>query len=341
VQAVGIAAAVGALVVGQDHRRDLIQALDAAHQLGASLGVTAHDLHLAIAERAAGEQDPVRERELADVVQQARRVHDPQLILEATGRAGDSARVSGHGRGVSRGALVAQRQRTHHRHQHADLQRGELQRALLQLVASLLRAEQLGQQRVEGAQQRQRQNQRRRPRVDVEHGQRGGQEIGGRDPRQGRDEVASQLHGDWGAGVDADPARRQHEVDQVRGADRADDHQRERRAAARDAILDGRPDHQRPGEHVDVHAEIPDQRQPSSPQPDPVVPDGVDDARRQADRHCGRRSQQRHRQRDAGQAGRQAHPTRACVHAITQDPQCGERRKQPQRSPVRCVGAER
>ena len=126
----------------------------------------ADELELRVGQTAVGKQDPVRKRELADVVQQPRCVHRALVFLRASGGPRDRVRIARDGSRVARGAVVAQRQRAHHRQEHADLQRGELNRALLELVAALLRVEQLRQQHVERPQQREREQQGRRASVD-------------------------------------------------------------------------------------------------------------------------------------------------------------------------------
>ena len=151
--------AVDPLVVGEDDRGDLLHALDAADELGSVGGVVTDEPEVLLAEGAVGEQDPVREGELPEVVQEPGGVHGAQLLVGAAGGDRDRVRVAGHGRRVARGELVAHRQRSDHRDQHADLHRRELEGPLLELIALALGAQQLGEQHVEGGQQAEREQQ--------------------------------------------------------------------------------------------------------------------------------------------------------------------------------------
>ena len=74
---------------------------------------------------------------------------DLLLALAQAELAGDLARVAGDGGGVARGHLVAQRERLQHGAEQADLERGELARAPLELLLALDRAERRPQQVLE------------------------------------------------------------------------------------------------------------------------------------------------------------------------------------------------
>ena len=111
--------------------------------------MAAHDVHLLRRQARLREQDGVGEDELADVVQEAGRVDDLLLALAQAELAGDLARVAGDRGGVARGHLVPQREGLQHRAEEADLERGELARAPLELLLVLHRAQRRPQQVLE------------------------------------------------------------------------------------------------------------------------------------------------------------------------------------------------
>ena len=149
-EAVRVAAAVDPLVVGEDDLGDRAVALDPLDEPRALLRMAADDLAIcSVRQPRLGEQDRVGEDELADVVQEAGRVDDVLLALGQAELAGDLARVAGDRGGVARGHLVAQRERLQHRAEEADLERGELARAPLELLLALHRAQRGPQQVLE------------------------------------------------------------------------------------------------------------------------------------------------------------------------------------------------
>ena len=137
-EAVGIAAAVDALVVAEHDVGDRAVALDAADELGALLGMELDDLPLLVGQLAVGDEDRVGEDELADVVEQAGGVDELLLALGEAEQAGHLARVAGDGGGVARRHGVAHRERLHHGVDEADLERRELLRPLLELLAAVV-----------------------------------------------------------------------------------------------------------------------------------------------------------------------------------------------------------
>ena len=103
-EAVRVALAVDALVVGEHGRGDLAHALDAQQQPGAVGGMALDQPPLGGMQLAAADQDVVGERLLAEVVQQAGGVDDRLLALGQPGGAGQLVRVVGDRGGVAGGA---------------------------------------------------------------------------------------------------------------------------------------------------------------------------------------------------------------------------------------------
>ena len=156
-----IALAVHALVVSEDDLADRPVALDLGDDLRALVGVHADDVPVLLRELGVSLEDAVREDELADVVQQSRRVDEVLLSSEKTRRARDLLRVARNRGAVTRGHPVPQVEGVEQRAQQTDLEAGELPRAPLQLLGSLLRDEELAQQVLEGEQDDREQDDRR------------------------------------------------------------------------------------------------------------------------------------------------------------------------------------
>ena len=89
---------------------------------------------------------------------------------------GDLARVARDGGGVARGHRVAHRQRLQHGREQADLQRGELARALLELLAALVRLDAGAQEVLEDEQHDRGEADRADAEVAVGEGDAGGQQ---------------------------------------------------------------------------------------------------------------------------------------------------------------------
>ena len=89
-----------------------------------------------VGQRPAALGDPVRKREVADVVQQPRGVRELALLLVHPDLAGDVPREPGDGGGVARGPLVADVERAHQSREHAPGERD----VLLGAVAGALEA---------------------------------------------------------------------------------------------------------------------------------------------------------------------------------------------------------
>ena len=105
-QAARIAAAVDALVVGEDDLGHVLVVGQMADELRPALWVALDDLPLLVRELA-GLEHPVGEHDLADVVVERRGVAQPLLGLRAPGGLGDPPRVAGDGGRVTRGHVVA------------------------------------------------------------------------------------------------------------------------------------------------------------------------------------------------------------------------------------------
>ena len=108
------------------------------HELGALLGVELHDLPLLVGQLAVGDEDRVGEDELADVVEQAGGVDQVLLALREPKQPRHLARVAGDGGGVPCGHRVAHRQRLEDRADEPDLERRQLTRPVLELLAALV-----------------------------------------------------------------------------------------------------------------------------------------------------------------------------------------------------------
>ena len=131
-----ITRAVDPLVVGEDDQRDLLETLDAADEVGALRRMRAHEScsprrsapPLASRIRSGNANLPMSCSRPAVWTVRSSSSEQPAASAIAIRVAGDRGRVP-------RREVVAQRQRADHRHQHADLQRRELERPLLELVA--------------------------------------------------------------------------------------------------------------------------------------------------------------------------------------------------------------
>ena len=126
----GVAGAVHALVVIQDRVRDLPVTVEGAHQHRTVLRMALYDF---LVRRGDGSrvQNPVRPRELADLVQKRGGAHDLLLLAGAADLLGQALRVARDGRGMVARARVAHLERPHERAQHAELQPDELDRTRL------------------------------------------------------------------------------------------------------------------------------------------------------------------------------------------------------------------
>ena len=106
----GVAAPVGALVVGQHPLADVGQPR-AAQDPGADLGVLLHGVVLGVGQRAGLLEDRVGHADLADVVQHAGHPDAVGVVAREAQLAGHHLAVAAHGLGVAGGALVAHVQR--------------------------------------------------------------------------------------------------------------------------------------------------------------------------------------------------------------------------------------
>ena len=109
--------------MGENDRRDLLVALDPADEVGAVDRVLTDDRVIGVAERPVGQEDAVRERELADVVQQAGGVDREKLVFRAACRSGHGIRVARDGSRMTRGVAIAEREGPQHRHKDPELKR--------------------------------------------------------------------------------------------------------------------------------------------------------------------------------------------------------------------------
>ena len=151
-QAGRIAAAVDVLVVVEDRIGDRAVAVEPADERRPVLRMAADHGPVLIGQDL-GVEDAVGQRELADVVQQARGVNEILLGLVAAQRGGELPRVASDGGRVARGHAIAQCERLDERRQHSELQRRQVDRACLQLVGAILRAQQRDREILEDQQQ--------------------------------------------------------------------------------------------------------------------------------------------------------------------------------------------
>ncbi len=147
-----VAAAVDVLVVVEDRIGDRAVAVEPADERRPVLRMAADHRPVLVGEDL-GVEDAVGQRELADVVQQPRRVDEILFGLVEAQLDGKLPRVARDGGRVACGHPIAQRERLHERGQHAELQRGEVDRARLQLVCAILRAQQRDRQVLEDQKQ--------------------------------------------------------------------------------------------------------------------------------------------------------------------------------------------
>ena len=110
-----VALAVPALVVAQNERRHRVRERHRADDLGADLGVDADLLELLLRQRSRLRQDVLGHGQLADIVEQGRRLHALDLVVGHAQRPGDAGGVDLHAADVALGGLVlgvdGQRQR--------------------------------------------------------------------------------------------------------------------------------------------------------------------------------------------------------------------------------------
>ena len=126
-----------------------------------------------------GVQDPVRQHELADVVQQPRRVDELLLVLAAPDLRRQGAGVAGDGGGVACGRPVPQGEGLDQRAEHPELERRQLARAGVELLGAVLRAQQGRDQVLEDGQDQDQSEQGREAKVRVGDGERPGQRARG------------------------------------------------------------------------------------------------------------------------------------------------------------------
>ena len=169
-QAGRVAAAVDVLVVVEDRVGDRAIAVEPADERRPVLRVAA-DHRPVLVGQDLRVQDAVGQRELADVVQQARRVDEILLGLVETELGGKLLRVAGDGGRVACGHPIAQREGLDERRQHSELQGGKVDRARLQLVGAILRAQQRDRQVLEDQKQQDRAEQDRKADVRVGDGE--------------------------------------------------------------------------------------------------------------------------------------------------------------------------
>jgi len=140
-QAVGVAAAVPALVLGPDHGREVRERVHRRDDPLADLGVAAHVVALALGEPARLAQDGVADADLADVVQEGGGLDVVEVARRHAGLARHAQRQADDRLGVLAGVAVAGFQRGE---QGVDLAGPQLALAggAPHLVAVDLRAEQ-------------------------------------------------------------------------------------------------------------------------------------------------------------------------------------------------------
>ena len=169
-QPAGVAEAVDPLVVREDDLADRLVAVDLGDDPRPLVGVLLDLLPVGLGQLDVALQDPVGEHELADVVEQAGRVHELLVGLRKPGRGGDLARVAGHGGAVAGGHPVAQVERPEQGAQQGDLEAGELLGLQLELVGALLRQKQGADQVLEDDQDDREQGHGRQADLDVQVG---------------------------------------------------------------------------------------------------------------------------------------------------------------------------
>src|SRR5947208_6655257 len=108
------------------------------------------DVPIVVAELRVALQNPIREDELPDVVEQPGRVDEVLLSLRAAGCLGDLLRVASNRSAVAGRHPVSKIERMEQCTQQTDLEACELPRAPLQLLGALLRDEELPNQILEG-----------------------------------------------------------------------------------------------------------------------------------------------------------------------------------------------
>ena len=121
-QARRIALAVPALVMAQDERRDRIRERHRADDVGADLRVGADLLELFGRQRARLREDVLGHGELADVVQQRRRLHALDLVLRHAERARERRRVELHAADVRLRGLILRVDRERQRFDRRQVQ---------------------------------------------------------------------------------------------------------------------------------------------------------------------------------------------------------------------------
>ena len=132
-----VALAVPALVVAQDERRDRVGERHRADDVGADLRMGADLLELLGRERPGLREDVLRHRELADVVQQRRRLHALDVVVRHAQRSGELGGIELHAADVRLRRLVLRVDRERERFDRREVQVGHLAHvALLVLDAA-------------------------------------------------------------------------------------------------------------------------------------------------------------------------------------------------------------
>ena len=130
----GIALAVVALVMTQDERSHRIRERHAADDLGAHLGMNPDLLELFMRERSRLREDVLGNRQLADVVQQRRRLDALDLVLAHPQRTGETGGVHLHAAHVALRRLVLGVDGERQRLDGGEMEIGHLQHVPLLIV---------------------------------------------------------------------------------------------------------------------------------------------------------------------------------------------------------------
>ena len=132
-----VAAPVDPLVVGQHDLGDRAVHPEVAQHVGAQLRVLLDRHPVLVGQRAAPLMHSIRQREVADVVQQPSGVRELLVLLAHPDRLGHVAREAGNGGGMPGGPLIADVERAQQAGEHAPRERDVLLGAVARLVEQM------------------------------------------------------------------------------------------------------------------------------------------------------------------------------------------------------------